>query len=79
MMEPNWIFLNQSMGGMENQHALHWDGYGAEHQKASKSMTDWGLYDGNYHKFGMMWTPEEYIFYIDDIETWRTSAGGVRM
>lgn len=59
------------------QHALHWDGYGAEHQKASKSMTDWGLYDGNYHKFGMMWTPEEYIFYIDDIETWRTSAGGV--
>ena len=59
------------------QHALHWDGYGVEHQKASKSMTNWGLYDGNYHKFGMMWTPDEYIFYIDDVETWRSSAGGV--
>jgi beta-glucanase (GH16 family) len=59
------------------QHALHWDGYGAEHQKASISMTNWGLYDGDFHKFGMMWTPEEYIFYIDDVETWRSSAGGV--
>jgi beta-glucanase (GH16 family) len=59
------------------QHALHWDGYGAEHQKASISMTNWGLYDGHFHKFGMMWTPEEYIFYIDDVETWRSSAGGV--
>lgn len=59
------------------QHALHWDGYGAEHQSDKKSMTDWGLYDGEFHKFGMMWTPEEYVFYIDDEETWRTSAGGV--
>ncbi len=62
--------------GKVNQ-ALHWDGYGAEHQKASKSMTNWGLYDGKYHVFGMMWTPLEYIFYIDNVETWRTSAGGV--
>ena len=62
--------------GKVNQ-ALHWDGYGTEHQKASKSMTNWGLYDGKYHVFGMMWTPSEYIFYIDNIETWRTSAGGV--
>ena len=62
--------------GKVNQ-ALHWDGYGPEHQKASKSMTNWGLYDGKYHVFGMMWTPYEYIFYIDNIETWRTSAGGV--
>lgn len=59
------------------QHALHWDGYGADHQKDSKSMTNWGLYDGEFHKFGMMWTPDEYIFYIDDVETWRSSAGGV--
>lgn len=59
------------------QHALHWDGYGAYHQKDQKSMTNWGLYDGNFHKFGMMWTPTEYIFYIDDVETWRSSAGGV--
>ena len=35
------------------------------------------LYDGQYHVFGMMWTPEEYIFYIDNEETWRTSTAGV--
>ena len=62
--------------GKVNQ-ALHWDGYGIEHQKASQSMTSWGLYDGQYHVFGMMWTPTEYVFYIDNVETWRTSAGGV--
>ena len=59
------------------QHALHWDGYGDDHQKASQSMTNWELYDGEFHKFGMIWTPDEYIFYIDDVETWRSSAGGV--
>jgi beta-glucanase (GH16 family) len=62
--------------GKVNQ-ALHWDGYGADHQKESQSMTNWGLYDGQYHIFGMMWTPDEYVFYIDNVETWRTSAGGV--
>ena len=62
--------------GKVNQ-ALHWDGYGLEHQKESQSITNWGLYDGQYHIFGMMWTPTEYVFYIDNIETWRTSAGGI--
>ena len=62
--------------GKVNQ-ALHWDGYGADHKKASQSITNWGLYDGQYHVFGMMWTPDEYVFYIDNVETWRTSAGGV--
>jgi len=58
-------------------HALHWDGYGEYHQKSSYRFDYASLYDGNYHKFGVMWTPEEYVFYIDDVETWRSSAGGV--
>ena len=58
-------------------HALHWDGYGAEHQKSSQSTSRPDLYDGQYHIFGMMWTPDEYIFYIDNVESWRTNAGGV--
>jgi beta-glucanase (GH16 family) len=58
-------------------HALHWDGYGAEHQKASQSTSRPDLYDGQYHTFSMLWTPEEYVFYIDNVESWRTSAGGV--
>ena len=28
-------------------------------------------------KNSLEWTPEEYIFYIDGMESWRSSAGGV--
>jgi beta-glucanase (GH16 family) len=30
-----------------------------------------------FHTFGLLWTPEEYVFYVDGQETWRTQAGGV--
>lgn len=73
------IDIFESINGWQGkiQHALHWDGYGAQHRYTSHKMDRPDLYDGGYHKFGLMWTPEEYIFYIDDVETWRTSAGGV--
>jgi beta-glucanase (GH16 family) len=53
-------------------HNIHWDGYGAEHkhQGSGKKKID-GLLDG-YHTFGLEWTPEEYIFYIDGEKNWRT-------
>lgn len=28
-----------------------------------------------FHIFGLLWTPEEYVFFIDGVETWRTSVG----
>lgn len=73
------IDVFESINGWNGQvnHAIHWDGYAAEHQKESYRFSRPDLYDDNYHVFGMMWTPEEYIFYIDNQETWRTSAGGV--
>ncbi|GAB4234344.1 MAG: hypothetical protein Kow00109_07370 [Acidobacteriota bacterium] len=58
------------------QHALHWDGYGAEHQSAGKLIEVPGIMEG-FHTFALWWTPTEYIFYVDGQETWRTSAGGV--
>jgi beta-glucanase (GH16 family) len=69
----------ESINGWRGQinHALHWDGYGAAHQHVSEKMNRPDLYDGQYHVFGLMWTPEEYIFYIDNEETWRTSVAGV--
>ena len=69
----------ESINGWKGQinHAIHWDGYGAEHQKDSYRFLRSDLYDDNYHVFGMKWTPNEYIFYIDNQETWRSSAGGV--
>ena len=30
-----------------------------------------------FHTFSLLWTPTEYVFYVDGKETWRTKAGGV--
>jgi len=55
---------------------LHWDGYGKEHKHAGKKSTIPGLSKG-WHTFGLLWRPDEYIFYVDGKQTWRTKAGGV--
>ena len=56
--------------------ALHWDGYGDDHKSVSNPVTTAGIRNG-YHTYGLEWNENEYIFYIDSVETWRTSAGGV--
>lgn len=58
------------------QHTLHWDGYGKAHKSKGKVSKTAGLSEG-YHTFGLLWTEDEYVFYVDGRETWRTSAGGV--
>ncbi|MBI9016746.1 MAG: glycoside hydrolase family 16 protein [Phycisphaerae bacterium] len=58
------------------QHTLHWDGYGKEHKSKGHVPKVPGVMKG-YHDFGLLWTPDEYVFYIDGKETWRTSAGDV--
>jgi alpha-L-fucosidase len=55
---------------------LHWDGYGKEHKHAGKTSIIPGISDG-FHTFGLLWKPDEYVFYVDGKVTWRTSAGGV--
>jgi beta-glucanase (GH16 family) len=30
-----------------------------------------------FHDYGLLWTKEEYVFYVDGKEVWRTKAGGV--
>ncbi|MCS6880718.1 MAG: glycoside hydrolase family 16 protein [Chloroflexaceae bacterium] len=58
-------------------HALHWDGYDDQHhKKAVREVRMPGLSAG-YHVFGLLWTPDVYVFYIDGKETWRTAQGGV--
>ncbi len=57
-------------------HALHWDGYGESHRSVGRDVHIPGIYDG-FHVFAVEWNEEEYIFYVDGVETWRTSAGGV--
>jgi beta-glucanase (GH16 family) len=71
------IDIMEGFGWTERmQSALHWDGYGASHQSDSKSSVVPGLLSG-FHTFRLDWSPTEYVFYVDDIETWRTTSGGV--
>ena len=56
--------------------ALHWDGYGEDLKSEGNSFTVDGIRNG-YHTFALEWNEEEYIFFVDSVETWRTSAGGV--
>ncbi len=35
-----------------------------------------GVSEG-WHTFGLRWLPEEYLFYVDGKEAWRSRAGGV--
>jgi len=71
------IDIFEGFGWTDNvQHALHWDGYGDEHQSISHKVNMLGIREG-YHVFTLEWDSSEYVFFIDDVETWRTRAGGV--
>jgi len=52
---------------------LHWDGYGKDHQTAGTNATIAALVEV-FHDYGLLWTPEEYVFYMDGKEVWRTRA-----
>ncbi|WP_430811006.1 MULTISPECIES: glycoside hydrolase family 16 protein [unclassified Carboxylicivirga] len=53
-------------------HNLHWNGYQQKHKSTGTKRKINGLNKG-YHTFGLEWNPNEYIFYVDGVETWRTS------
>jgi len=55
---------------------LHWDGYGKEHKTAGTSITMSELTEG-FHDYGLLWSPEQYVFYVDGKEVWHSKAGGV--
>ena len=58
------------------QHTFHWDGYGKDHKSEGKVVKVPGVMKG-WHTFGLLWLPDQYVFYVDGKETWRTKAGGV--
>jgi beta-glucanase (GH16 family) len=55
---------------------LHWDGYGEKHQSKGTKFKIPEVMEG-WHTFGLVWTTNEYVFYVDKKEVWRSSAGGV--
>lgn len=57
--------------------ALLWNGYGKFGKSEGKIYDlEQDLYDG-YHTFGLKWTPEYYVFYIDGQPVWGSMGGGV--
>lgn len=57
-------------------YALHWDGYGKAHRSEGKVVKVPGVMEG-FHTYALLWLRDQYVFYVDGKETWRTKAGGV--
>ena len=49
---------------------------GPDHKSAGTNTTIAALAEG-FHDYALLWTPEEYVFYVDGKEVWLTKAGGV--
>lgn len=58
------------------QQTLHWHGYGKDHRSEGKVVKVPGVMTG-FHTFALWWKPDEYVFYVDGQETWRTRAAGI--
>lgn len=71
------IYESPFYGKKQIQHTLNWDGYGKMHKSEGKIVSA-DVYDGEYHTFGLLWTKEEYVYFIDGKETWRTDAKKAR-
>jgi len=51
---------------------LHWNGYGEFHKSVGSGQIKNGQL-GGYHIYSLLWTPEEYTFYIDGEKTWSST------
>jgi beta-glucanase (GH16 family) len=56
---------------------LHWDGYGKDRKTAGGKQAKMPELTEGFHDYALLWTPEEYFFYVDGKAVWRTRAGGV--
>ncbi len=75
------IFESDCYGDLLNNAVtsnLHYDGYGDAHKAmgAEKNYVDNNPYK-EFNTYGLEWNENEYIFYINGVETFRTDFGGV--
>lgn len=69
VMESPWKYAT---GGKESvQHVVHGDGYTDTKSDKSDRYKVPDMYS-EFHTYGVLWTEEEYVFFIDGAETWRT-------
>lgn len=68
IMESPWY--NTFLTKNTNVHVLHGDGYSNTKSQKSNNIRVKNMYE-EFHTYGVMWTEDEYVFYIDGKETWR--------
>jgi hypothetical protein len=58
--------------------AIHYDAYEYPAYRSYGAVSDTGinLYEG-FHRYGLLWTPTEYVFFVDGEPVWATNFGGV--
>jgi beta-glucanase (GH16 family) len=54
------------------QHTIHWDAHTDRYQKDHHDTRVPGIGEG-FHTYGCEWTPQFLAFFVDGVETWRTS------
>lgn len=69
VMESPWKYATS--GKESVQHVLHADGYTDTKSDKSDRYKVPDMYS-EFHTYGVLWTEEEYVFFIDGAETWRT-------
>lgn len=47
---------------------LHYDGYGENHKSAGTGVHMPEIFDGSFHRFGLLWNEEGYKWYMDGVE-----------
>jgi beta-glucanase (GH16 family) len=56
---------------------LHWNGYakGVQRSEGGQSLPPGGRspLQGEWHTYGLLWTPDRYRFYLDGVEQWTTT------
>ncbi|MEI6425008.1 MAG: glycoside hydrolase family 16 protein [Lentisphaerota bacterium] len=54
-------------------HNNHWNGYGPDHRHAGSGDRKLADTPDGFHVFGLDWSREGYVYYIDGKESWRIS------
>jgi beta-glucanase (GH16 family) len=55
-------------------HAIHWNGYGADHKCLGSGDRKLQETPDGFHVFGLDWSPDGYVFYMDGQESWRVDG-----